>query len=182
VKSLHNLARYPAALPLLADDLLEFHAARLLLLLKVCGTGNRIDGLTKMAKLDFFVRYPEFFERVARSLSGPRAVPSLPRDSSMIRFHYGPWDPRYYHVLSYLEAKGLIGVERDGPTFRIRLTSSGAHIAEGLESRPVFAGIVAHMKSVKKVLGRKAGSTLRDLVYRFFGDEVGEKRIGEVIT
>ena len=56
MKSLRNFASQAAGLPLLADDVLEFHAARLLLLFRVCGTKDRIDGLTKMAKLDFFVR------------------------------------------------------------------------------------------------------------------------------
>jgi hypothetical protein len=51
----------PVSLPLSADNIVEFHAARILLLISLCGTSNRIDGLTKMAKLDFFVRYPNFF-------------------------------------------------------------------------------------------------------------------------
>ena len=46
MKSLRNLAKHPAGIPVLADDVLEFHALRLLLLLKVCGTSGRIDGLT----------------------------------------------------------------------------------------------------------------------------------------
>jgi len=55
----------PISLPLAADDILEFHAARLLLLLEICGTAGRIDGLTKMAKLDFFKRYLDFLAALA---------------------------------------------------------------------------------------------------------------------
>ncbi len=62
MKSLNRIGQCPVSLPLSADDILEFHAARLLLLLSVCGVSGRIDGLTKMAKLDFFARYPAFFE------------------------------------------------------------------------------------------------------------------------
>jgi hypothetical protein len=63
MKMLRNLAARPAATPLAADDVLEFHAGRLLLLLSTCGgTTGAIGGLTKMAKLDFFVRYPDFFQ------------------------------------------------------------------------------------------------------------------------
>ena len=72
MKSLSRLGTRPASLPLAADDILEFHAARLLLLIHVCGTAGRIDGLTKMAKLDFFTRYPDFFD-AARAAIEPDA-------------------------------------------------------------------------------------------------------------
>ena len=49
MKSITNLGLQPASLPAVADDLLEFHAARLLLLFRICGIRDRIDGLTEMA-------------------------------------------------------------------------------------------------------------------------------------
>ena len=182
MRSLKNLGQAPAALPVLADDVLEFHAARLLLLLSVCGTAGRINGLTKMAKLDFFVRYPEFFDQVQEQDGAHLgAAPRLPRESSMIRFHYGPWDPRYYHILAYLEGKGLITVRQQASTYVFALTSLGKTVTASLQRTPVFARIVAHMAAVKKALGGKAGSTLKDLVYKLFAEEVAEKRLGEVI-
>jgi len=184
MKSLHNLADQRASIPLLADDVLEFHAARLLLLLKVCGVAGRIDGLTKMAKLDFFVRYPQFFDEVCRHLGNLDKSVTTPRsvESSMIRFHYGPWDSRYYHVLSYLEAKDLISVERDGRMFRFKLTESGKTIANKAEGSAAYSHLVEHMRNVKKVLGAKQGSTLKNLVYEVFGKEVADRPLGKVIT
>ena len=102
MKSARYLDTVPAARPLLADDILEFHAARLLLLFRICGTANRIDGLTKMAKLDFFVRYPDFFARACRTEGFQCDNLYRVIESSMIRFHYGPWDQRYYHILAYI--------------------------------------------------------------------------------
>jgi hypothetical protein len=61
MKSIQHIGEEPVSLPLPADSIVEFHAARLLLLINFCGTAGRIDGLTKLAKLDFFVRYPDFF-------------------------------------------------------------------------------------------------------------------------
>jgi hypothetical protein len=64
--------------PLDVDDVPEFHAARLLLLLRFYGRspGGEIAGRTKLAKLDFFVRYPRFLEAaVARLRSEGRDVP-----------------------------------------------------------------------------------------------------------
>lgn len=184
MKSLQNLGMRPAGIPILADDILEFHAARLLLLFKICGTANRIDGLTKMAKLDFFVRYPQFFDAVCQHLG---QAPSIERkrkfvEASMVRFHYGPWDQRYYHILGYLEAKGLLTVEREGSAYRLRLTDKGRSVAAQIERKEVFAPLIGHMKRVKEVLGNKAGSTLKHLVYQVFGEEIRDLRFGEVIT
>jgi hypothetical protein len=129
------------------------------------------------------VRYPEFFDQVRRHLGQPgQGAPTPPRESSMIRFHYGPWDPRYYHILAYLEAKGLITVGREGSTYLLRLTETGKGVAGRLQKRPAFGRIVAQMGEVKTLLGAKAGSTLKDLIYRLFAEEVTAKRIGEVIS
>ena len=48
MRSLNRVGTLPMSLPLAADDIVEFHAARLLLLMHVCGVKGRIDGLTKL--------------------------------------------------------------------------------------------------------------------------------------
>jgi len=182
MKSLHNFGAQPAGIPVLADDVLEFHAARLLLLFKVCGISGRIDGLTKMAKLDFFVRYPHFFEEMRAHLEEKPVEPTnRPIESSMVRFHYGPWDRRYYHVLSYLEAKGLLTVERDGAMYVFKLTDAGKEIAKRAEKSLPYASLVQQMKQVKAVLGGKSGSKLKDMVYEVFDEEVADRPLGERI-
>jgi len=181
MKSASRLAREPAGFPVLADDVLEFHAARLLLLLKHAGIGNKIDGLTKLAKLDFFVRYPQFFEAVCKKIGKETEAPKHGVESSMVRFHYGPWDKRYYHVLSYLEAKGLMAVESEGAKFVFQLTESGKQIAKALEQSGNFTDLTAQMKVVKDVFGKKAGSTLKDLIYQTFDAEVASLHLDEVI-
>jgi len=164
-----------------ADDVLEFHAARLLLLLMLCGTKDRLQGLTKMAKLDFFVRYPQFFKEVCRHLGKDSSLPTDIVESSMVRFHYGPWDRRYYHVLAYLKAKALITVEKEGAAFIFQLTGLGRESARALSKKPAFTELVAHMRQVKDILGQKSGSALKKLVYQVFEDEIGEAKLGEVI-
>jgi hypothetical protein len=187
MKSLNRIGSRPVSLPLSADDIVEFHAARLLLLLNVCGVSGRIDGLTKMAKLDFFVRYPGFFE-VARASTAPADaanVSSIKPDgaveSAMVRHHYGPWDKRYYHVLSHLEAKQLITVVKQGKSYRIALTDLGRKSAEALKTRPSFAPITETMREVKKVFGAKNGTFLKNLIYRLFDAEITRHPRGKVI-
>jgi hypothetical protein len=181
MRSIKKLGAQPAGLPVLADDILEFHAARLLLLLKLCGTKGRIDGLTKMAKLDFFVRYPRFFAEASKELGEFPEEGPLPVESAMVRYRYGPWDHRYYHVLSFLEGTRLIEVSRIGKTFRLKLTEQGATTAARLEKKSSFQELALQMRQVKKVLGNKSGSTLKKIIYETFANEVTNREHGEVI-
>jgi hypothetical protein len=183
MKSIRNIGSLDAGLPVLADDVLELHAARLLLLFRLCGTHKRrMDGLTKMAKLDFFVRYPLFFNEVSKRLGDSVASETRPVESSMVRFHYGPWDPRYYHVLAYLEGKQLLSVAKEGKTFQFELTELGQTAADKLIEKPAFGTMIEHMHRVKKLLGGKTGSALKKLVYQVFEEEVSKRSLGEVIS
>jgi hypothetical protein len=185
MKSLNRIGARPASLPLSAEDIVEFHAARLLLLLSFCGTAGRIDGLTKMAKLDFFARYPDFFQsaRDAVSTEGSAAYPGtgVAVEAAMVRHHYGPWDKRYYHVLAHLEAKCLIAVMKEKNSYRISLTSLGEERAKILAARPSFLALVERMRLIKKQFGSRSGSYLKNLIYRLFDEEVGRRPLGEVI-
>lgn len=181
MKSINNLQKEPAATPLLADDVLEFHAARLILLLFLCGTAGKIDGLTKMAKLDFFVRYPQFFNIMCEHLGRKHNTYHQIVESSMVRFHYGPWDKRYYHILAYLEGKELITITRKGNQFQFELTQLGRTKADLLNKASSFTELTEHMKKVKKEFGSKSGATLKKLIYQVFDQEVADRAMGEII-
>jgi hypothetical protein len=177
-----SLDRYPAGLPLTADQITEFHAARILLLLHLCGVKNRIVGLTKLAKLDFFVRYPEFFQRAAKHLEQEAEQPVVAAvESMMIRLHYGPWDARYYQIIAYLESRELITVERQGKAFVFSLTKNGAMIASRLDDEQSYRGLSDHMGKVKELLGNKSGDVLKKLVYELFDEEIAKLPLGQVI-
>jgi len=181
LKSALALSKYPISLPLAADDIVELHAARLLLLLLHCGTKNRIDGLTKLAKLDFFVRYPSFFHRIAKQLGRSLSAHNEQVESMMVRHHYGPWDKRYYQVLAFLESRGLLAVEKHGNAFHFVLTALGDIKANVLSDQAPFELIVLQMKAVKKLLGRKIGTQLKNLVYTVFDTEIKQRKFGEFI-
>jgi DNA-binding PadR family transcriptional regulator len=189
VKSLNRIGMVPASVPLAADDVVEFHAARLLLLLSLCGIFGRIDGLTKLAKLDFFARYPEFFAaaraatetQVAKNQAPVSVASGEAVESAMVRHHYGPWDKRYYHVLAHLEAKGLIVVSKEGRAYRIVLTDPGRERAKALAERPSFQPLAARMRELKKAFGGRTGTSLKNLVYQLFDEEVRRRPLGQVI-
>jgi hypothetical protein len=184
MKSLRNQSTQPASVPLIADDILEFHAARLLLLIAICGTNDAISSLTKLAKLDFFVRYPDFF--LAASIADDKNV-SAPGEqqasveAAMVRHHYGPWDKRYYHILAFLEARGLITIRKSGRSFRIALTKLGKNRGQRLGRMPAFAKLHLHMEAVGAAFRAKTGNELKTLIYQTFDEEIRRKPIGHVI-
>ncbi len=188
MRSINHIGNQPVSLPLAADDILEFHAARLLLLMNICGAAGRIDGLTKMAKLDFFTRYPDFFEAARAAITPAEnhheksdAKSDEVVESAMVRHHYGPWDKRYYHVLGHLEAKQLITVAKEGKSYRISLTDIGRERAKALAERASFAPLIERMRQIKKTFGSKSGTFLKDLIYQLFDEEVGRRPMGQVI-
>jgi hypothetical protein len=183
MRSFKHLANQPARLALVADEVVEFHASRLLLLFNVCGTADRIEGLTKLAKLDFFVRYPAFFQRVAQSTGDDATTEGSSSliESPMVRHHYGPWDRRYYHVLAYLEARKLIRVSKAGRAYLFVLTDEGREVAVSLRENEIFRELVMQMKRVKKAVGRFSGSRLKQMIYEEFAKEVADRSMGDLI-
>lgn len=181
MRSVRTLGSMPASLPLAADDITELHAARLLLLIHHCGASDKIDGLTKLAKLDFFVRYPNFFERIAQHLDQATTAATQQVESAMVRHHYGPWDKRYYQILGFLEARGLMTVAKRNHSYGFVLTPLGRSKATVLSKNEAYRLLVDQMKAVRKLLGRKSGTQLKNLVYEVFDTEVKQRKLGELI-
>jgi hypothetical protein len=181
MKSITELSKLPVGISLLADDMVEFHAARILLLIGLCGVSNRIDGLTKLAKLDFFVRYPQFFDKACVAIGEDSKSAQSSVESSMIRHRYGPWDHRYYEVLAYLRSRGLIQISKEKNTYKFKLTDIGKQRMKELMEKPSYERICEQMRRVKKTFGSRAGSTLKKLIYEIFEQEVSQKSLGEVI-
>jgi hypothetical protein len=163
------------------DDSLDFHAARLLILLRRCGKGSKyqIEGRTKLAKLDFFIRYPSFLERARNALRATGVTIEEWRargaevEAPMIRYRYGPWDPRYRQFLAFLEARKLIRITVTKPE-RVSLTAAGRVLAERISAKASFAPIVERCDAMVGNLAEFSGSQLKDLVYELFPSEVGE--------
>jgi|ERR1051326_6590775 hypothetical protein len=188
MKSIKNVNKLPAGINLTSDEIIEFHAARILLLISMCGNkskeseGHAIEGLTKLAKLDFFIRYPSFFNRIATYLRKDAQIDSQDVESKMIRFHYGPWDKRYYQVLPYLEARGIIRIEKNNKQYIFSLTELGESLANKLKKNHRYKDVVGKMKVVGKTFRSTSGSRLKDMIYEVFKSEVADKNLEEIIN
>jgi hypothetical protein len=163
----------------------SLHLGRLLVLLSAFvgkdETGS-VDGLTKLAKLDFLLRYPVNLER-ALQVRGGRGADAKVEDyerksieSGMVRYRFGPWDFRYRRFLNTLVSRGLVGVTTEGRTIKIRLTLAGREVAEELSSAPEFATMARRAKLLKRHCDLSA-TNLMKFIYETF-PELGAMRAG----
>lgn len=169
------------------DD--NLHMARLLMLLDAhSGRSNKpIEGVTKLAKLDFLLRYPNCLERalVAKNVQTSSAhIQDFERttiESKMVRFRYGPWDHRYRRWIALLVGKGLLKAGVEGRTVKLWLTDTGHSTAQNLSSSPDLEDLFTRAKLVAKTFGTMSGSALKDFVYNTF-PEITTMRWGDPIT
>jgi hypothetical protein len=168
------------------DDL---HLGRIMVLLSAFagqdGQG-KVEGLTKLAKLDFLLRYPEYLERalLAKNASTKKLIISDHErksvESSMVRYRFGPWDFRYRRFLNILAAKGLVKVEVEGKTIMISLTPTGSEVAKNLAEQDAFKDIAPRTQMLKTHFDLKA-TTLMRFIYDTF-PEIASLRLGEEIS
>jgi hypothetical protein len=174
------------------DDL---HLARMLVLLGSADArrttpatkARAVEGITKLAKLDFLLRYPTCLERALRALNqsdADVAVQARERTSietKMIRFRYGPWDARYRRWLGLLAAKGLVHLGVEGNMVQIGLTDEGRALSEQVKRDPLFAELARRSDLVLKAVGSMSATRLKDFVYETvpeiidmkWGEEIG---------
>lgn len=166
------------------DDSVDFHAARLLVLLRRCSEEGRVEGRTKLAKLDFFVRYPAFLQRARDAIASPgtRAwvAEGAEVEAPMIRYRYGPWDTRYRQYLAFLEARKLVRVTVTKPE-RVILTAAGRKAADELSRRASFRAIAERCDAMVGNLADMTGTELKELIYELFPSEVGDLPLRAVI-
>ena len=156
----------------------HYHEARVLLLISQFTTAKKgLAGLTKLAKLDFLLRYPTMLERLLPSGiatwpegTAPTGPERLAVESRMTRYKYGPWDQRYYSILGSLAARGLIAYG-GGARAEFRVTPQGAAAATALAATPEWSVVGDRIKLLKKHFN-KSGSALKSLIYDGLPDAV----------
>ncbi len=152
----------------------DIHLARILILLRQFNARNHpVDGMTKLAKLDFLLRYPVYLERAIQSKGktgkdvGVRDFERGSVESKMVRYKYGPWDFRYRRFLNALIARGLVMYSMEGKTTRIMLTDKGENLANVLMNDMSFADISNRATLLFNNFNYSA-TYLKEFVYRTF--------------
>ncbi len=171
------------------DDGTELHCARLLLLLRAFagddGAG-RIEGLTKLAKLDFLLRYTTNLERAliakGRSTTGVQVEDHERHsvESEMVRYRFGPWDHRYRNLLNLLVAKGLTEISVEGRTITVGLTRDGLAVSNDLSCVAEFGKYTERATILKRHFDL-TGTNLMKFIYDTF-PEILDLRANTPIT
>lgn len=179
-----------AALNAEASD--DIHMTRILLLVGAANhrkTTRTIKGITKLAKLDFLLRYPNCLKRALYAQNkdiGKLNVSFLAFESStieskMIRFRYGPWDARYRRWIGVLVAKGLIDTFVQGNTVCLEITEKGSSVCTQLSEMDAFSVMAIRCEIIYKVFGSLSATKLMEFVYETF-PELSTMKWGQKIA
>jgi hypothetical protein len=165
-------------LALLREDL-AYHQARVLLLVDAVaaapGHARKLDGLTKLAKLDFLVRYPAFAPVVLPGLDGADGRLHLSEadfeapaevEAPMTRYKYGPWDDRYYAVIGALVGRGLLRYApgRKG-SVALAPTREGRRLARAMSESAQWHEVSDRCRAVADASTGLTGNALKALIY-----------------
>lgn len=157
----------------------DLHAARLLILISAFSSTDQgtVEGLTKLAKLDFLLRYPVMLERALVAKNRPTRdvrledYERLSVESQMVRYRYGPWDHRYREFLNILIGKGLVTVRAEGRRIVISLTDRGKDLAIELSNNPAFQDYARRSTLLKRYFDLM-GTSLMKFIYDTFPEVV----------
>ena len=164
------------------------HLARMLVLMLAFSKADdvAIHGITKLAKLDFLLRYPSYFERamVARGVA-PDRVPVEPYErntveATMVRYRFGPWDHRYRRFINILSAKGLARADTDGRVIRLSLTARGIEVAAALAEEEANKPLATRARMLRQRIDIGATDIMK-FIYTTF-PEIATLAYDEAIT
>lgn len=170
------------------DQSPELHAARLLVLLEAFAEADQtgaIEGLTKLAKLDFLLRYPVMLERALQAKGHSVRDVRLESherhsvESEMVRYRFGPWDHRYREFLNILVAKGLVSISIEGRKVVIFLTAQGRDLGRYLAAQQNFEQYFRRAKLLTRHFNMTAVNLMR-FIYETF-PEIVSLRSNEAI-
>lgn len=162
------------------EDCDDFHIARLILLLNAAGglSNKPVQGIMKLAKMDFLLRYPNCLVRALKAVNKEATAQEIPTaelntiEARMIRFRFGPWDKRYRRWIGLLMSKGLADAYLKGRTVNVKLTPAGIELAAQLSG--LWKNSVQSQKEVRLWYRRLAVTLLQNLnfVYEVFPEIV----------
>jgi hypothetical protein len=165
---------------------LAYHQARVLLLVdrvsRLKGHGMKLDGLTKLAKLDFLVRYPSLISTILETTQ--RTPVNADYDyveAPMIRYKYGPWDDRYYAIIGALVGRGLLRYAKSKRGIvALTPTVTGRHLADRLGESDEWRPVAEVCETVAGQTVGLTGNALKERIYTTLPDLL-DRQYGETI-
>ncbi|MFW9888155.1 MAG: hypothetical protein ACFFER_08235 [Candidatus Thorarchaeota archaeon] len=149
--------------------------ARILLLLSIFSGKTQtksFEGLTKLAKVDFLLRYPVYLERALVQVDADSSKVDVQEyernaiESKMIRYKYGPWDPKHRALVNILKSMNLVTIKSEKFPV-INLTEKGKDVVTSLQKMDEFADVIKRAKLVYRHFN-KSGKWLKEFIYKAF--------------
>ena len=159
------------------------HKSRILLLLLAFAgedNGQSMEGITKLAELDFFLRYPTMLKRALEEKGISTRNLQIEEhelysvESEMVRYRFGPWDNNYRLYLNLLIGEGLIKIVSEGRKMIVSLTDRGFVLATQLSDDPDFQIYLNRAKIIKRHFNLTA-TNLMKFIYETFPEIVSLK-------
>lgn len=158
----------------------DFHMARLILLLNAAAkrSDKPVQGIMKLAKMDFLLRYPNCLVRALKAINKDSVAQEISTEelntieARMIRFRFGPWDKRYRRWIGLLVSKGLASTYLKGRTVYVKLTPEGYNVASQFSELEEFNQIAQRSKIVVSAVGDYSATKLKNFVYEVFPEIV----------
>jgi len=168
----------------------DWHLARLMVLLNAAsGTKKNkpVEGIMKLAKLDFLLRYPNCLERLLQITEGDIEAAHIQPfergnvEAKMVRFRYGPWDDRYRRWIGLLVARDLAQTYTKGKTVNVSLTQRGQDVAVQIAALDEYEDIAVRSQLIIDAVGSMKATKLKGFIYQIF-PELIDMKWGEEIA
>jgi len=159
----------------------NIHLGRLLVLLEAYTSKTRtgkqsgkIDSFSKLAELDFLLRYPVYLERAIPVEKSSRAdsvnVADYERysiESMTVAYNHRPWDEKYRRFIKILLAKNLIYLEIEEKKYQFILTTKGHEIASFLSRMDGYTIVQKRATILKKEFNLSSDNLIKFINEKF---------------
>ncbi|SCY54481.1 hypothetical protein SAMN05720606_10621 [Paenibacillus polysaccharolyticus] len=134
----------------------ELHTVRLLVLISTIVGKKRETTIqiTKLAKLDFILRYPAALYKALDFVNGLKDALITESEknnieSEMLAFNYSPWSSDFRRLLVLLTSRSLISWSSKGNSIELSLTKQGEDFYNKIIRYQEFSEIIQQSKSIK---------------------------------
>lgn len=146
--------------------------ARIMILVySLCGVQNnkKIEGVNKLAKLDFLLKSPLYLKKGLTRLNTRitievKSFESISIESKMNLYRYIPWDENYRKLLNIIIAKGLVNISFEKDDYFIQISNNGIKLVEELKKDRYFKEFFNR----SKIISTHFGSYSEEFLNRFF--------------
>lgn len=158
-------------LKLVEGDLYTQLARLMILINDLCGIqhNKKIDGVNKLAKLDFLLKSPTYLKKGLLRLNTKVTIEVTNVEADSIenrlqQYRYIPWDEEYRKYLNVIIAKGLIDIFFEKDDYFIQISELGIQVSEALKEDRFFK----EYSNRSKIISTHFGSYSEGYLNNFF--------------